>query len=325
MSGTATTRVLRRSVAGWATVLLMFLCSIYPAAARDGFDVPEDPASIHSAIQDALAAPSSSAEWSQLRAFYEARDFRPAWMGRDAAPKRRALLLRTLKNADEQGLRSADYTANIPTEPPVSAEEKAFYDVALTMSFFHYAHDVRLGRLKPGDVYKDVDLPVQTYDAAAALGAALDEDDEDGDFADFLESLPPPHPEYYRLVEALAHYRGLAARGDVKAAQHIEQIEANMERWRWLPRHFEKRTIRVNVPDQSVEFVDEGVVKLRSKVVLGRKSMPTPILRTEAVAVVANPYWDIPDDIAVKSLVPHLRHDPNYLKTRNMVLVDGPP
>jgi murein L,D-transpeptidase YcbB/YkuD len=318
MTGTATTLVLRRLVAGWAIFLLMLLCSTCAATAQESDTVG-------SAIQDAVHGESASADWSQLQVFYAARDFRPVWTGGEAARARRALLLRTLRSAERHGLRSTDYTANIPAEPPVSAEENAIYDVALTVSFLKYAHDVRLGRLRPGEVYKDVDLPVQHYDAAASLADAVEEDAEDGDFGDFLKSLPPPHPEYFRLAEALAHYRGLAARGDEDAAQRVQQIEANMERWRWLPRHFEKRTIRVNVPDQSVTFVDTGEVRLRSKVVLGRKSMPTPILRTTAVAVIANPYWDIPDDIAAKSILPHLRHNPHYLESRNMVLADGPP
>ena len=37
---------------------------------------------------------------------------------------------------------------------------------------------------------------------------------------------------------------------NVPVSNRIEQIRANMERWRWLPRTFEDRYISVNVPDQ---------------------------------------------------------------------------
>ena len=110
---------------------------------------------------------------------------------------------------------------------------------------------------------------------------------------------------------------------NVPAGVRAQQIVANMERWRWLPRSFERRYIRVNVPDQSVEFVRNGKVVLHSKVIIGRKNAQTPILRTAVVAVVANPPWDIPGDIAEKQIVPKLRQNPNYLALRKMVIANG--
>jgi murein L,D-transpeptidase YcbB/YkuD len=38
---------------------------------------------------------------------------------------------------------------------------------------------------------------------------------------------------------------------------------------------------------------------------------------------VANPYWDVPGDIANASILPRLRKNPNYLAERNMVIVRG--
>lgn len=112
---------------------------------------------------------------------------------------------------------------------------------------------------------------------------------------------------------------------NVPVAARIEQIVANMERWRWLPRRFETRYIRVNVPDQSVDYVRDGDIVLHSRVVIGKPTSPTPILRTEVVAVVANPSWDIPGDIADKQVLPHLRRDHGYLAERGFTLVNGPP
>jgi murein L,D-transpeptidase YcbB/YkuD len=95
-----------------------------------------------------------------------------------------------------------------------------------------------------------------------------------------------------------------------------------MERWRWMPRTFEPRYIRVNVPDQSVDFVRDGEVVLHSKVIIGRKNNATPIIRTMIRSVVANPPWDIPADIAAE-ILPQLRKNPNYLAAHHMVTVDG--
>jgi lipoprotein-anchoring transpeptidase ErfK/SrfK len=104
----------------------------------------------------------------------------------------------------------------------------------------------------------------------------------------------------------------------------IRQIIANMERWRWLPDTLEPRHITVNVPDQSLDFVEDWQSLLHSRVIIGRKTSRTPILRTEVVDVVANPAWNVPDDIAARSIVPHLRQDANYLSAHNMVLANAP-
>ncbi len=105
----------------------------------------------------------------------------------------------------------------------------------------------------------------------------------------------------------------------------VAQIAANMERWRWLPREFESRYVAVNVPDQSLAFVRNEMPALTSKVIVGNPMSPTPITRSEIIAVVANPPWNIPGDIAARDLLPHLRKSPNYLETKRMIVTDGPP
>jgi L,D-transpeptidase YcbB len=112
---------------------------------------------------------------------------------------------------------------------------------------------------------------------------------------------------------------------NVTAATRVMQIEANMERWRWMPRAFEPNYIAVNVPDESLSLIENGTEVLHSPVIVGRPRNPTPILRAQAVAVTANPPWNVPAPIAVKEILPKLRRDPNYLAGENMILVNGPP
>ena len=76
---------------------------------------------------------------------------------------------------------------------------------------------------------------------------------------------------------------------NVPVAARIRQIVANMERWRWMPRALERRYIRVNVPDQSLDYISDGEIVLHSRVNIGKKTTPTPILRMDVVAIIANP------------------------------------
>jgi murein L,D-transpeptidase YcbB/YkuD len=370
-----------------ATCLVALVCPLMlatpaaPAAAKPTVHAARVPETASSALKHVLAATKSAA--APVAAFYAARDYRPVWTGSDEAQAQGAKVLSVLAHADQQGLEDADYAVPPPHAQPKFGRVAAEYDVAITSALFRYAHDVSLGRVAPDSVYKQIQLPVTTFDVGEALAASLD----DGGLDKFFADLPPPHPEYKRLVEALAHYRAVAARGgwqklsrgasrealiarlddedpvlaamanpgadelkaavmrfqlhhgldvdgnagsgtlsalNVSADSRVKEIEANLERWRWLPRHFEDRTIQVNVAAQRVDFIDDGEIRLTSKVVVGQKSMPTPILRTFAMGVIANPAWDIPDDIAAKSILPHLRHDADYLKKRGLALVDAP-
>lgn len=353
-------------------------------------------ASTQSSLRDLLSYDSSALDGrsnqDKLVALYQARDFKPIWSGSGTAESRAAAVKSALEHASDQGLRSADYTSALSqwSDVPQTGEDAAKYDIAMTAALLKYAKDVHSGRLDPESVYKDVQLPANDFDAAAALKRAL----RNGSIDSFLSDLPPPQPGYQRLVKALAQYRAIAAQGgwpaipaggtidldsggsrvralakrlafedsdladnpdpspselreavlrfqrrhglnddgvvgpavlrelNIPASHRVEQIVANMERWRWMPRSFESRYIAVNVPDQSLEFIDDGSVALHSRVVIGRKDNQTPILRTTVRAVVANPPWNIPDDIAAKML-PRIRKNPDYLSEHNMVMADG--
>ena len=337
---------------------------------------------------------ASSSQANQLLAFYQSRNFQPAWSGdaQQDAGEVRAVLAR----AHEQGLRDGDYKLSPDVSSPAPGAEPAEiaqYDLALTDAVLRYSRDVRTGRVQPNAIYEDVELPAPGFDAVAALTRAL----ANHSTAKFLADLPPAHPEYRRLTKALAQYRGIADQGgwpsvpgqneikldgkdnrlsllikrlafedavlaatpspsmaelrdavkrfqtrngfddngrvagdtlaalNVPASVRAQQIAANMERWRWMPREFEHRYIAVNVPDESLAFVRDGTVALSSRVIVGRETSPTPITRSTIIAVVANPPWSIPGDIAARDLLPHLRENPNYLASQNMVIADAPP
>jgi L,D-transpeptidase YcbB len=108
---------------------------------------------------------------------------------------------------------------------------------------------------------------------------------------------------------------------NVSAADRIAQIEANMERWRWLPRTWETRRIEVNVPDASLRVWDGAAQLLTSRIIVGKKDRPTPMFRTVATTVTVNPPWDVPVDIARKEILPKLVRDPGYLSAHHMVLL----
>lgn len=112
---------------------------------------------------------------------------------------------------------------------------------------------------------------------------------------------------------------------NVPVSDRVMQIEANMERWRWLPGNLEPERIEINVPEGQLNVVANGASVLASRVIVGKRASPTPILRTIATAVTINPPWNVPAKIASGEILAKLRRSADYLQSENMVLVDGPP
>ena len=138
------------------------------------------------------------------------------------------------------------------------------------------------------------------------------------------------------LTDALKRYQqrnGLAVDGrlgtrtlaalNTPVTTRIEQIVANMERWRWMPRDLEPRRIAVNVADATLRFVDGDAVVLESNVVVGAPKWRTPILRAEVTAVTVNPIWHVPSSIARREIWPKQQANPSYLQSQGFVVVDG--
>jgi murein L,D-transpeptidase YcbB/YkuD len=250
-------------------------------------------------------------EWAVVEAFYAERDYRPAWTESQALTTEGEAARDAILQAAKEGLNSSDYhAAALRNDPPADVDAAARYDLLLSDAFLRYARDVRVGRVSPEEVGFDVDLPDQSFDPVHDTNAALGQ----GALAAFIADLPPPHPQYAALRTALAHYLALEPNGERR--DRIDVIEANMERWRWLPRAFEPRRVEVNVPSASLIVFDSDAPLFASRVVVGRPKDPTPILFATATGVIANPSWHIPMKIVRKEILPKGR---GYMESHHMV------
>lgn len=107
-----------------------------------------------------------------------------------------------------------------------------------------------------------------------------------------------------------------------------DDIIANMERWRWMPRDLGDFHVFVNIPEFRL-FVEEGSeatgydVVYTTRVVTGKPTNQTPIFSDEIEHVVVNPYWNVPSSIARNEIAPHLASNPGYLASQNMELLYG--
>ena len=92
-----------------------------------------------------------------------------------------------------------------------------------------------------------------------------------------------------------------------------DDILANMERWRWMPREMGGDRIEVNIPDYEVTVRVNDAIVHRARVVVGKADTPTPVFSNTMQFLIVNPYWNVPDSIIKKEMLPKLANDPNYL------------
>jgi murein L,D-transpeptidase YcbB/YkuD len=105
---------------------------------------------------------------------------------------------------------------------------------------------------------------------------------------------------------------------NVPLAQRITQITLNMERWRWLPDQLGQRHLIVNVSAYLLNVYDHGERQLTMPVITGTAERPTPLLSGKLHTITFNPYWTIPQKIAMEEVFPRQRRDPDYLGSRGI-------
>lgn len=110
---------------------------------------------------------------------------------------------------------------------------------------------------------------------------------------------------------------------NVGPAARVRQIIVNLERWRWLPRALERPYVMVNTAGFLVDYVADDTSGLTSRVIVGRKDWPTPIVSSAITAVVFRPSWSVPHSIAGKELLPLIRANPGYLREQGFRVFKG--
>ena len=96
-------------------------------------------------------------------------------------------------------------------------------------------------------------------------------------------------------------------------AARVDQIVANLERWRWMPEDLGDTHVRVNIAAFTVEAWRAGTRELVMNAVVGKPYRSTPVFSDEITHVVLNPRWSVPIKLAIKDVLPKIKKDPQYL------------
>ncbi len=140
-------------------------------------------------------------------------------------------LLDALRRAGEHGLNPEDYAlsrldllgAQIGKAPldDAAVARLADFDLLMTAAFFRYASDLSTGRVHPDEIRNDWHTNLPDLDPLTKLDRALEGDN----LPQLLGTLPPPHPGYARLREALKGLHEIEAAGGWPAIPDGPKLE----------------------------------------------------------------------------------------------------
>lgn len=110
---------------------------------------------------------------------------------------------------------------------------------------------------------------------------------------------------------------------NVPVQDRVQQLARNLERWRHLPDDLGQRHVLVNIAGFRLWAVEDDEPVLSMRLIAGKPSTPTPVLNDQISYLVFRPYWNIPESITRKELLPQLVSDPGLLLEQRLEIVDG--
>ena len=131
----------------------------------------------------------------------------------------------------------------------------------------------------------------------------------------------------FAAVKAFQREKGLGADGVLgpntvnalngknrPSSDPVTTILANMERWRWLPRDLGRTYVMVNIPDYTLHVVRDNKTVWKTRIVVGKPNLKTPLITASMKFITVNPTWNVPPSIIRNEYLPVIQQDPNALE-----------
>lgn len=111
---------------------------------------------------------------------------------------------------------------------------------------------------------------------------------------------------------------GLIKELNVPVSKRIAQLLVNLERMRWMPAEPSGNLIWVNIPAFKL-YVQDGKNQLfNMDIVVGKEGHSTVMFSGNLNQVVFSPYWNVPESIVKKEILPSIEKNADYLAENNM-------
>ncbi|MCP4780869.1 MAG: L,D-transpeptidase family protein [Hyphomicrobium sp.] len=99
-----------------------------------------------------------------------------------------------------------------------------------------------------------------------------------------------------------------------------EQLQANMEQWRWMPSDLGNLYVWVNVPEFTLRIAKNGEIVHTERAITGLVGKQTPVFSEDIKMIVFRPRWNVPNSIKVRELWPSLARGGRSFKRQGLRL-----
>ncbi len=254
-----------------------------------------------------------------VRRFYAARGYKPLWVRAGKVGPEAVTLLGYLSTASRDDLKSSSYDlekleALIARSRGGDAAALARAEVALSDAFARYVRDMR----RPGKAkmdYADKSLRPKKQDAETVLRAAA----FPRDFGAYMKNMGWMSEHYVRLRTLMGRAQGEGASRDAMA-----RLRLNLDRARILPGPYTYHVV-VDASSGQLWYYGGGKRAGTMKVVVGARETQTPMLAGKLQWAILNPYWNVPDYLAQKSIAPKVLAGRSLASLRMEALSDWGP
>ena len=252
-----------------------------------------------------------------VRQFYAQQNYNPFWSTGSILHPLTDSLIQCLKSLDRYGLLNEKYhldEVQYLLKDTAASGRLQRIDVLLTDSYLALYSHLRRGILDPVS-YQRRNLSAEAdLEAISSLKGIRTES-----LKGSLARSEPVFLEYADLKNALSNL--IAASTDTSRYARMQTLSVNMERWRWQ-KPWPRRYLLVNIPSYTLRVVEADSVWLETKVIVGKRETPTPLIESIINSFIIYPYWHVPRSILTKEILPNLQHDPLYLQRNNFEVLD---
>lgn len=248
----------------------------------------------------AITAELRNRAGGKLKRFYASRQFAPLWVSSGKIGTAAETLVALLATADLDGLKPSSYHTDDlrgALDEARSGDPRALAaaELKLSKTFARYVTDMRRAS-KPQMVYADARLKPRKLSADIVLtSASLPKS-----FADYITNIGWMSPHYRQQRALLA--RAIASNSPPET---IRAIRLNLDRARELPSAWTHHII-VDTASGRLYYYQAGRQEGTMRVVVGKPASPTPRLAGMLRYAILNPYWNVPVDLAQKSVAPKI-------------------
>jgi murein L,D-transpeptidase YcbB/YkuD len=116
---------------------------------------------------------------------------------------------------------------------------------------------------------------------------------------------------------------GVLKEMNVSAVERVKEILINLNRMRWMPQEPDGQLIIVNIPEFTLHVYDGKNEVFDMPVVVGKEGHNTTMFSDKLTTIVFSPYWNVPESIVKKEILPAMAKDKDYLDKHNMERTGG--